>query len=37
VWSKIGIGYHERGNAYLEERFRGVGGTHIGKARRVIG
>ena len=25
------MGYHERGNAYLEERFKGTGGTHTGK------
>jgi DMSO/TMAO reductase YedYZ molybdopterin-dependent catalytic subunit len=31
------MGYHERGNAYLEERFKGIGGTHMGKTRRVIG
>jgi hypothetical protein len=31
------MGYHERGNAYLEERFKGMGGTHTGKTRRVMG
>jgi len=31
------MGYHERGNAYIEERFKGIGGTHMGKTRRVIG
>jgi len=31
------MGYHERGNAYLEERFKGTGGTHMRKTRRVIG
>jgi Sulfite oxidase and related enzymes len=31
------MGYHERGNAYLEERFKGAGGTHAGRIRRTIG
>jgi DMSO/TMAO reductase YedYZ molybdopterin-dependent catalytic subunit len=30
------MGYHERGNVHLEERFKGMEGTHTGKTRRVI-
>jgi DMSO/TMAO reductase YedYZ molybdopterin-dependent catalytic subunit len=29
-------GYHERGNAFLEERFKGQGMTHQGMARRPM-